>query len=339
VVLVTPQSVASKYCQYEWAILAYRWLMTGKKFLVLPIYSGVTSKQIETEPHGLGAIEAVEYGSASVVAKRIAAYLAKLKVGERPAEQHASFAAELLRNAISKPAIIEAVAAKIELDLGPWDPAEDLWDNFALKLIGVGLDRATIALLEIQQYFDGHLERRDALIQLIACSWVDLYAAGRLGERAVSDIKPRLVGLNAVRVDTARLYVLRACGRAPGFGWPVVEVGNAFSDYNNFRARVESALSSALLASPSSPLQKKLVLREEKKQPVVVILPSAGITKDWLASLRIEFGTATFFLLTGPVLPSAEDLPGALLAPELEPGFEEQFWDNYENNKGLLESR
>src|SRR5262249_11324638 len=55
VILVTQQSVASEFCQYEWSILSYR-RRVRPQFLVIPIYQGVTPQQIAGKPHQISEI-------------------------------------------------------------------------------------------------------------------------------------------------------------------------------------------------------------------------------------------------------------------------------------------
>src|SRR5262249_48567124 len=100
----------------------------------------------------------------------------------RPAERQASFIATLLKRSIDREDVIDDAAARIKLDLGMWDPLVDKWLNFAVKLIGVGLERARPALRDLKQYLNE--KEFKAVVELIGCSWVDYRSAERVAENA-----------------------------------------------------------------------------------------------------------------------------------------------------------
>jgi hypothetical protein len=338
VILVTSQSAESEFCQYEWSILSYRRRNQGQ-FLVIPIYYGITPEKIAGKPHQISEIAAhFQFDNIANVSRQVAASLRAINDKcPRPAEKQARYIASLLKRCIDREDVIDDAAARIKLDLGMWDPLVDKWLNFAIKLMGVGLDRARPALRDLRQYInEGEFKE---LIQLIGCSWVDYRSAQRVAENADRERADRIpLGLNAEHKATAECYVLSASGRAPSQNWGIGETHWMFQTYPDLRNQVRTALIQALQLTDeedqAKALERELAIRERDKQPVFVVLRTTGLGADWLGRLRADnlFAGVSFFVLTGQA-GGPHQLTSVIepLEPPLSSGFESKFWDNYED--------
>jgi TIR domain len=346
VILITPQSVASEFCQYEWSILSYR-RQIQPKFLVVPIYHGVTPQQIAGRPHQISEIAGYfQYESLEKASQQVGGRLKAVSIESRPAEERqARYIAVLLQKAIVREDVIDDAAENIELPLGTWDPSVNKWLNFSIKLIGVGLERARPALRDLQQYFDD--DKFADLVQLISCSWVDYRSACRVAETAKRKPAERSpLGLNAERTATARCYVLSASGRAPQQNWKIGEPNWVFGGYVDLRKQIRAALIQAVDLTEDEAedggLEEELKLLEGDKQPVFVVLRTDGLNADLLRRLRADdlFAWVSFLVLTGEAGGPRELLSDIeQLEPLLPKGFETKFWTDYEKTKRSLRLR
>jgi hypothetical protein len=349
VVLVTPQSIASEFCQYEWSILGLRRAL-DKAFRVVPIYAGLTPDEIARAPHQLGAIQ----GATGIELKTVPAACARLLkalagvargTGTTPAERQAQFVAAMLRRFVNDDDALVRAADSVQLDLGPWNPTQDKALRLALRLLGTGVDRAIPALDELLPFFTSDRDTFYELLDLVACSWVDLSASTAIEERAAAaSTRLRGVALNAAQPGTAQLCVLRASGRPPRNAWRVAKVPNVFETLEQLTTQVYDALA-PLFAVPAPPADRARVadaLRRAEKfnNPVFVALREDGLKPKWLAELRKEFETVTFFLLTARRAVGDASYPDVkILRPPLHDGFESAFWTNYEDAKGFFDDK
>lgn len=344
VILVTPESIESEYCQYEWAILSYRRKQQG--FLIIPVYYGATPEQISGKPHQISEISSyLNYDNGANVSERVRSQLDQRPVLDQPGRLHVLYIAKLLKQAVQNEQTIEIAANAINLELGAWDLSVDSWGYFANKAMGIGIRRATPALLQLQQYFGkkNEDELRDIVDLIGFCSWVDIASAQRIKQRAEpTSIKQDPIGLNAEQVRTAICYVLSGSERAPNYNWPVATALGVFGSYEDLHRQIGSALREALqLNGEEDDAEIKQLLDEQQtaKQPVFIVLRADGLSRQWIEDLCgcDLFARVNFLILTGEGNAARGLLSDdALLTPELPQGFEHEVWKTYESTKRIL---
>jgi hypothetical protein len=342
VILVTPGSIASDYCKYEWANLSFR-REAQKKFLIIPIYYGSTPNEIKARADQISEIAGYFNfdNMASVTGQVKQLLVAELVPGQR-AKIQISYVEQQLRKAIGQEEVIETVADKIALDLGTWDFSANKWLKFAVKIMAVGIGRAVPALRDLQIFFGrAHEEEFNDIIDLVGfCSWVDMRSAQRIKDRAGCDPSAQdPLGLNAVEAKTATSYVLSASERGLSNNWPIGIVLGVFANYEHLHQQVRSALLEALRLGPDADAAKVKRRVDALQEPIFVVLRADGLSAEWLKALRETelFASVNFLILTGQSGDTSELLPeDALLEPLLPDGFERKVWDTYDDAKEIL---
>lgn len=341
VILVTPASIASEFCQYEWSLLSYR-EKAQPGFKIVPIYYETNPQAIKDKPHQISEILGFsQYSSPQQLSEEVAAWLAEVSVQLRPAELQAVFIAKLLEDYVGKLEVIDRVAARIQIEFGTWDPHVDKWRDFAIKIMGVGLERARPALRDLKQWFGNkNVEQFKDLVTLIGCSWVDIASAQRIGALKRHITKRGPFGLNAENPETAKFYVLSGSDRAPSNNWPVGTTHGVFKSYSDLHGQIQAALLEVLAPdADATQLKEELELLQRDEEPVFVVLRAEGLSAAWLEDLCADdlFTWVTFFILTGEAGDSRGLLPDdAVLTPILSKGFEQRVWKSYEDTKKTL---
>ncbi|HEY6392042.1 MAG TPA: toll/interleukin-1 receptor domain-containing protein [Bryobacteraceae bacterium] len=342
ILLITPDSMVAEFCNYEWSILAYR-KATSQNFKILPVYYGATPEDLRGKPHQISEIQgSVVFSTIENSWPPIETWLGKVVTNEGPAARQAQLLATLFRTEIQDPyeRNVNHAMSKINLPFGTWDPLADPWERFALLLISLGLKNATPALAELRWAFDGKEDRWNDILDLVACSWVDNRSTERLLGRTGGLYGERAVALNAEQGETARLYVVKASGRPPSYAWCTAAVTEVAADVEALKSQIEVSLARALRLDTSpavnrTRLAEKLRNKETARQPVVVYLRANSLDRVWLAELRQRFEFVTFFLLSGPERPALTDVEW--MEPELPPGFETTFWNEYDASKDAFQ--
>jgi hypothetical protein len=340
VILITPESIASDFCRYEWDILSFR--RGDDQLPIVPIYYLSKPNDIKGKAHGLYEIAAhVNFDSLANVVEQVRQELVGLVPRERPPMQFL-FLAQALQAAIGREATVEGAAEKIRLELGDWDLSADKWLRFAIKLMGAGIGRAWPALRDLKDYFDDKPERFDDIVDLIGfCSWVDLNSAHRIRGRAAPGAATDPLGLNAKKSNTAESYVLSATDRGRRNIWPIAFSHGVFSRYEDLRQEIEARLFDALKVNPSKGIDalKRRIDMVRGKEPIFVVLTADGLDAAWIAELRKDelLGTVNFLVLSGEKLEAGKLLPQtAMLRPDLLDGFERKVWEDYDDAKEYL---
>jgi hypothetical protein len=343
VILVTPKSIESEYCKYEWPILSFR--HREDRVLIIPIYHGSTPEAIKGRADQIYEISGYfNFDNIQNMARKVQERLGTELVLKDRAHMQISLVAKLLQDAIRREEVIEVAADKIDLDLGTWDLSADKWLKFAVKIMGVGIGEAWPVLRELQQFFGNANEEQFCdIVDLIGyCSWVDIGSAHRIkGCSARNAVAQDPLGLNADEVRTAKCYVLSASERGPRTNWPIGTAHGIFACYEDLHRQVQSAVLEALNLDRDAnvaELRKQLDFCRGR-EPVFIVLDAKGLSANWLKQLRETelFAGVNFLVLTGEkgVVPGllAED---AWLKPLLPGGFEQDVWEKYESAKRFL---
>lgn len=231
------------------------------------------------------------------------------------------------------PEILREAADMVDVPLGPWKPQADLALQLAVQLLHLGLDGSFGALdhLAVNGLAS---ERMDALIELIAPSWVDLCAAQCLAEIAArhEDRSPLL--LNADSEWAARMFIRRASARPPRNAWPHIPFAGQIDEggIESLAGQLREALMLKLripddVFAKDAEQQLELALRQrmqERKPVFVVVQHSSGVMK-YLDELQARFASLRFLVLGGADCPEdeAEIEPGMkIIVPRLRPGEE-----------------
>jgi hypothetical protein len=338
VILITPESIASDYCRYEWAALSFRRRMQ-KQFLVIPIYLGSAPGDINTRADQISEISG--YFNFADIADIIPGLKARLAT-EIDVKQERRMQIELIADALRKTVkenVIDTAARNINIDIGGWDFTADTWVKFAGKVMGVGLVESYGALQDLRRFLKDRPDEFGVIVELIGrCSWVNMDAAQHIRACALRQ-KPShgLFGLNAEGEETARCYVLTGSDKHPGDLWPFGIAFNAFGDdEKQVHARVRAALIEALKIETADPedddIREEVDLRRELKEPIFVVLQAQGLDAAWIKGLCESklFAGVNFLILTG-----ATGTPGllpdeAVLKPALQAGFEHKLWSTYD---------
>jgi hypothetical protein len=344
VILVTPKSIESDYCRYEWAILSFR--QKEDNLLIIPIYHGATPDAIKGRADQIYEISSyLEFDNIESLTREVQERLVADLVLKDRAQLQISYVAKVLEDAVKRVDVIETAADKIDLDLGTWDFSADKWHKFAVKIMGAGIGNALPVLLDLQGFFGRtHEEQFSEVVDLIGfCSWVDMGSIHRIkgcSVRAAAAQAP--FGLNADEVRTATCYVLSASERSPRTGWPIGTAHGVFASYDDLHQGVQAALLEALNLNADTNVDKlarRLDTLRQRKQPVFVVLKAGGLSANWLKRLHETelFAWVNFLVLTGKtgIMPGL--LPDeAWLKPLLPDGFERAIWDEYEEAREIL---
>jgi hypothetical protein len=343
VLLITPEAIASEFCEYEWSILSYR-RSIQPQFTIIPVYCGAEPADIAGKPHQISEITGhFNFDNLDCAVRQVRETLGAMVLMKRPAEGQALYIAKLLQDHVRRAEVVDRIAHKIELPLGTWNPLSDIWLDFSVRIMGAGLERARPGLRDLKQYFKGHEDEFNELVTLVGCSWVDYPSARRVAEYGTrAKVECDALALNAFRLETAECYILSGSERAPAENWRIGEALKVFQSYDDLRARIRSTLHEALHQEPGTgieALKRELTLLQQDKEPIFIALRMEGLTKEWLQRLRKDdlFAWVSFLILTGETEPVHGLLPdAAVLRPELPKGFEQMFWKVYNETRKSL---
>ena len=331
ILLVTRHSLTADFCIYEWSILGYRRAMTNH-FSLLVLYVGTSPDDLRNKPQNLAEIQGVDTTSVAAAWPRIQEWLNTVAPVEGPTQHQARLIASLLseRLKVDGPQMHQARELG-KLPLGAWRPLQDPWEQFALQLIGLGLQKAMPALLELQGEFKKYPQEWNEIIDLVCSSWVDDRASSRLAQLSREGSTDKSVALNASNGSTGRLYIIKASGRRPSASWCMGTVIDSVGTFDGLKKNVSKSLRQVLNVGPDADLNRRLQVKRNNQQPVVLYLNGSGLDASWLARLRNDFDYVTFFVLAGS---ETVDMDGVeWLRPEVLPEFEQAFWSYYDDNQ------
>jgi hypothetical protein len=339
IILVTPESIKSDYCRYEWAVLSFR--RRQENFRIIPIYYGSTPNEISGRADQINEIAGYyEFDSIPSVTEKVRAQLAAELVIRDGANLQILLIAIRLKQALEKEEVIETVANKINLELGSWDLSSDKWQKFATMIMGLGILDALPALRKLQSFFGRRkADEFNEIVDLVGkCSWVDIASAQRIrGCEHRQARTPTLFGLNANEFKTAECYVLSGSGQAPSSNWRIGAALGVYGSYEDLRQQITSELFGVLRLEGRdiAKLKRRIVL----EGPVFVVLRIDGLDAEWLNQLCAEelFAQVNFFVLTGELDIKAGCLADdSWLKPLLAPGVEDRVWEDYAEAKEIL---
>ncbi|WP_374368567.1 toll/interleukin-1 receptor domain-containing protein [Dongia sp.] len=343
VIMITPESIASPFCQYEWALLSYR--HKQYKLPLVPIYHGSVPKEIAGRADQICAISGIgsqDFASKAKIARKVKELLSVENLNEHTDGQIVLLAT-YLQSGLLNDSTIDVVANDANLHLGAWNLTGTKWSTFALKLMGLGIAGGWQALRKLQPYFVARQEIFNEVFDLIAfCSWLDVSAVEQVKCCAKGNPRgPNPIGLNAKEPRTANCYILRASGLVPSKHWKVATALDAFADYPHLEVSIQEALKEALdVDSPGTErLKARLDARRALNEPIFVILEADGLDPRWIQKLLATplFNGVSFLVLAadaGKFVGLLE--PDAWLKPPLPPKLEDEVWNNYEEAKAIL---
>jgi TIR domain len=342
IILVHSESVASAFCQYEWAVLSHRRSIQNN-FLIIPIYLGSIPKDIAARPEQIEEIGGYfEFDTIEKVVEEVKRQLQQV-VLERPGTLIA-FIASSLKGAVLSEDALENEADGLDLDLGTWDFSNDKWLKFAVKLMGSGLSAPVVRALNRLKGFFGKVQadKFTEIVKLIGqCSWVDMGSALRIRACALPNPPGNgLFGLRASDARTPECYVVAGSDTPGGNHWPVSSVLDVFASEGDLHEQVRSALVYSLRLDVDT---SDATFRQEldfalKVQPYFIVLGAKGMSADWLNGLCTKelFAGVNFLVLIGETTPRGLLPRHSILTPELPPDFEKQVWDNYARAERIL---
>lgn len=342
VVLITPGSIKSEFCQYEWSTLTFRRTMQ-ERFLIIPIYLGSTPDSIKGRPDQISEISGFfDFDDTASVISQV-----KERFDSEPLlRQQKRFQISLITDSLQTVSdeTIDMLAANNRLDLGDWDFESDKRLRFTTKIMSVGLVRSFGALQDLRRVLgEANVDRFRTIVELIGrCSWVDMGAAQRIKACASGEAVVRsLFGLNADGTETAKCYVLTGSDKHPDDIWPIGSVLDDFTSEDHLYKRVRSELIGLLKLNDdeSDATLKQELEAELRVQPVFIVLKSRALTADWLTRLRqVElFSGIIFFVLTGETITPGLLPDDAILTPMLTVGMEKKVWSDYAGTKRRLQ--
>lgn len=340
VVLLTPQALKSSFVAYEAGVLAFRKKLY-QDFTLVPVYlQGVREKEVQASllaPSDIQTFQGRVYGDdrAQVVAAVEAALAGVEREEDTPVYRQAEFIETYLQD-VGEP-LIRRCLRGISLDLGEWDFAGNPRMSLALKLMTMRLADAVTALRPVRAVLRDRNYLED-VFELVATSWVDLRAAARLKELSRGAQAPRKLAVNGCERLTADIYVWRASELPATDSWKVVETSGVFGEgaAAKLKADIRRALREGFGLETDKEVADLLDSREQRGEPVFVVLRAEGVGGEVLGELREEFQTVTFFFLAGPEAKTREQLEAMsveYLVPELVENFEKQFCDLYRKSK------
>ena len=347
VILLSNKALASAWVSYEAALLSYR-AKRDTSFLLIPVYVGVSPKQVEESPlhpilpTEIQAIQAAGRSTKYIVTKVLKRLDKAVCLGNTPVERRARRLARLLD--LFKENHLREAAAFIHYDLKPWLPADDAQLLLAVQLQSVGMKAAVPALLSLETNLPANMsgqEKADWLqkvVDLVASSWVDQPAIECIPLIAKGETSHCSVGLNATDPRTATMYVLCSCTEEPK-PWKLVMCDGVVGQdsveqtIKALSSKVAKALIEGLILK-CKPEDLTAVLERRSAfypRPVFVSLPGEGISAEILHGLRRAFPRVTFFVLMGEAMGEPlSDMVLKILFPHLVSGDEAIFLDTYE---------
>jgi hypothetical protein len=335
VVLLSPSALNSPYVAYEVSVLSYRESRPNSTFKILPVYlQNVDPKKLQEsrlDPAQLTEIQSLaNKKTPAEIADAVIAELTKMtEAPERPIDRVIKRARFLLEGVSTT--IVDNAARTLTSEKRPWVASGDAIGPLAESLLGVGMLAAMPALIELNAGMSE--DKMQQLVDLVACTWVDIKAVESLPRIAQCPI--RAVALNAAQTETARMYHLAAS--SGDNKWIFVPCDGEFAESaektiaEQIAERVRAAIASAFRLKQSDNVDRKLDLIK-KNYVVLVAIPAEGLMDDpeIARALRKAFPTVTFFFLMGSCVPGAIDQIAERIIPELQADEEKEFHDAYE---------
>lgn len=328
VVLLSPAALDSAYVAYEVSVLAYRAGAANSRFRIIPVYlKNVDRKLLEKsrlDPAKLTEIQRLaNKRTPDEIADAVVAELSTIAdTPPRPIDGIIRRAQTLLEGVPKT--VLENASEKLPDFTLPWEPGQDVIRPLAERLLGVGMLGAIDALIELSSDMAG--AKVQELVNLVACTWVDIKAVERLPEIAQSSTL-RAVALNALKTETASMYHLAASRGSKT--WVFLTCNNDFAangaTADEMTAIVRNALTGYWKVKPED-LDRKLQLIRDR-YVVLIALPGEGLVEDpeVVRALRQAFPTVTFFFLTGNVPAETIAEIAELIVPQLQEDEEDKF--------------
>lgn len=327
VVLLSPSALDSPYVAYEVSVLAYRAGAVNSKFQIIPVYlKNVDRKRLEQSRLDPAKLTEIQRLANKTTPDEIAdAVMEELcPIADQPPRPIDGIIrrAQTLLDGVPK-TVIENASDKLPDFQLPWEPGQDPIRPLAERLLGVGMLGAIDALIELTAGMTG--AKIQELVNLVACTWVDIKAVDSLSTK-------RAVALNARNTRTANMYHLAASGGR--LTWIFVPCNNNFaasgSTADEMTEIVRNALSSSLKVKPED-LDRQLQLIRAR-YVVLLALPGEGLVEDpsVVRALREAFPTVTFFFLTGNTSSDMIEDIAELIIPQLQQDEEDKFHDAHE---------
>jgi TIR domain len=338
VVMIAPRALdpANPWVSREATILMWRRAL-DPDFRVVPVLvDGVTLADLECGPfrdlllpeiQGEVVAAGADPAWISALADKLAERAGKCR--EAPVDALAQPIALQLKNLPDS--LLREAASLAAVDLGPWQPQENLPLRLAVQMLDLGLEGSSAALdhLAAAGMATDSLER---VLDLVAPSWVDLCAAHCLAATAARQVEKPALWLNAKSDWAARMFIRRASGRPPRTDWPSVPLAAVVDDdgAEGLAAQLRKALSEKLRLVPDAlagdddeQLDDLLESHQRDGRPIFVVARhSAGLAMN-LDRLKALFPALTFLVLGGQE-EAGEDLPAGFvpIVPPLIPGEE-----------------
>lgn len=338
VVLIAPRALdpANPWVAREATILMWRRAL-DPSFIVVPVLvDGVELGDLEQGPFRdllLSEVQGeiiADDGSDEWIA-RLAGQLAAKATACAPAPVSALArpVAEQLRGV--DPDVLREAAAMIDVPLGPWKPQADLPMQLAVQLLHLGLE-GSFAALDHLAVSGLASERLDALIELIAPSWVDLCAAQCVAQTAARHEDRSALLLNADSEWAASMFIRRASARPPRNAWPHVALAGRVDGggIESIALQLREALmvklripDDVLARDADHQLALALQRRMNERKPVFVVVQHSSGVMPYIAELQSRFPSLRFLVLGGADYPQDETEPGlTVIVPPLQPGEE-----------------
>jgi hypothetical protein len=333
----------------ETSILLWRRTL-DPNFLIVPVFmDSVSDQHLDTgnfKDLNLREIEAILQDEPDDMVRQISKRLEGLKCeASTPLEELSSQVVSLMGGLDES--VIRTAADILNIELGPWDPADDPRRALALRLLQVNLKQSA----DVLEYLVTHMEHEtnaNRILSIIAPSWVDLCSARWITHCAQSkDIKP-IVVLNASRKTTADMYIQRASCRTQKAMWPVIILSGVFGEaaVSEILSEINQALIQEfrLVEDPfgdnvDKRLKDLLKNRDKQGKPVFLLMRYHSSLKKIMSELHAALPWITLFVLTGDELPDISDFeptPLRLLEPLLQPGVEEEAQNDYDYAVSVL---
>lgn len=327
----------------ETSILLWRRSL-NPNFLIVPVFmNSVSDQHLDTgnfKDLNLREIEAILNSEPDDKLCQIAQRFEDLKCEtSTPLEELASQVVSLLGGLNED--VIRKAADNLNIELGPWNPADDPRKALALRLLQVNLKQSADILENLAPHMVPE-DNANRILSIIAPSWVDLCSARWITHCALSKDSKPIVVLNASRKTTADMYIQRASCRPQKNMWPVIVLNMVFGEAAV--PEILNEISQALIQEfriAEDPFgddvhkRLKMLLENRDKQgkPVFLLMRYHSSLKRIIPELHAALPRITLFILTGDELPNAsvfEPAPMRLLEPLLKPGVEEEAQNDYD---------
>lgn len=346
VVLIAPRALdpANPWVSREATILSWRRALDAGFRLAPVLVDGVTLDDLERSAFRdlllaemQGEIVAADEGLGWVdgFAERLAAKA--LRPGGGPVD---SLARSIMAHLEQLPdSLLREAAERADVDLGPWKPRDDLRQRLAVQLLHLGLD-GSFAALDHLATSGIDAQRLEAIIELVAPSWVDLCAAQCLATTAARQDEKPVLWLNAESDFAAQMFIRRASGRPPRVDWPRVPLAAVVDDdgAEGLAAQLRAVLREklrlvpdALAADEDARLDALLENHRRNGRPIFVVARHSTGLAMHLDRLKALFPALTFLVLGGQEN-AGEDLPPGFvpIVPPLAPGDESHARAHYD---------